>query len=234
MKLIDSCLYFEKERTLILSDLHIGIEELMNKQGVLIPRLQFREMISRLEPILKKLKIDKIIIAGDLKHEFGSISQTEWANTLDFLDLLDKYSSEIILILGNHDHVLGPIASIKNLKTFPYYCFSNVFVCHGDILFNNSDYKKSKVLIIGHEHPAIGLKEESRIENFKCFLIGKYEDKKLVVLPSFNGVTMGTDVLKESLLSPYLKDISEFEVKVVSDSGILNFGKVKNLRKFNA
>ncbi|MBS3107335.1 metallophosphoesterase [Candidatus Woesearchaeota archaeon] len=231
MKFIDLCLYFEKEKVLILSDLHIGLEESLNKQGILIPRLQFEEMLSRLKIILEKLEIDKIIINGDLKHEFGIISKTEWTNTLDLLDLLGKHCKEIILILGNHDKVLGPIASRQNLKTFQYYHFSDIFVCHGDVIFDNKDYKKSKLLVIGHEHPAVGLREESRVENYKCFLIGKYENKKLIVLPSFNLVTIGTDVLKESLLSPYLKDISNFEVKVISDKEILDFGKVKDLKR---
>jgi len=61
---------------LIISDLHIGLEEALNKQGILIPRFQFKEIKQRLEPLLLK-KIKVIVINGDLKHEFGTISEQE-------------------------------------------------------------------------------------------------------------------------------------------------------------
>ena len=43
-----------------------------------------------------------------------------------------------------------------------------------------------------------------------------------------NLLTEGTDVLREKLLSPFLNDISDFDVYIVSDE-VMKFGKVKNL-----
>src|SRR3989338_4277464 len=100
---IDLALY--ADRHLILSDFHIGYEEALNKQGILMPRFQFKEIIERLEAIFKKLKgrrIEKIVILGDLKHEFGAISEKEWRHTLRLLDYLGQHCKEIILIKGNH------------------------------------------------------------------------------------------------------------------------------------
>ncbi len=62
------------DKTLVICDTHIGFEEALNKQGILVPRLQFNEIIKRLEKIVNKKKINKIIINGDVKHEFGTIS----------------------------------------------------------------------------------------------------------------------------------------------------------------
>jgi metallophosphoesterase superfamily enzyme len=51
----------------------------------------------------------------------------------------------------------------------------------------------------------------------------------LIVQPSFNLVTEGTDITKERLLSPFLKqDLGDFEVFIVSDK-IYKFGKVKDI-----
>ncbi len=76
----------------------------------------------------------------------------------------------------------------------------------------------------------MGLKKGSRVEVFKCFLKGSWNKKTLVVIPSFNLVTEGTDILKDKVLSPFLsQDISDFEVFVVSEKAYY-FGKLKNLR----
>ena len=93
LKIIDLALYHSEKNILIIGDIHIGYEESLNKQGVLMPRLQFSEIIKRLEPILKKIKkLKTIIINGDLKHEFSSISAQEWRQTLKLLDYLLKKS----------------------------------------------------------------------------------------------------------------------------------------------
>src|SRR3989338_7681965 len=119
---IDLALYTNNH--LILADFHIGYEEALNKQGLLVPRFQFEEIIKRLESIFLRLKnksIEKIIDNGDLKHEFGTISEQEWRLTLRLLDFLGKYCKEIILIKGNHDTILGPIAQKRNVKILEHY-----------------------------------------------------------------------------------------------------------------
>jgi len=89
--------------------------------------------------------------------------------------------------------------------------------------------KEVKRIIIGHEHAAVTLKEGPRVEKFKCFLKGKWKGKELIVMPSMNPVTEGTDVLQAELLSPYLNQkLDNFEVFIVADE-IMPFGKLGNL-----
>lgn len=223
--------------TLILSDIHMGYEESLNKGGVLIPRAQFKDTIERLKKLFQRIKdmnmdVEHVIINGDLKHEFGAISDTEWRNTLGLLDFLLKKCERITLIKGNHDTILGPIAKKRNVQIVDSFVIDDIFICHGDEIPSSDEFKKAKRVIIGHEHPAIGLKEGSRTEKFKCFLHGKYKAKELIVMPSFNLVQEGTDVLKEELLSPFLSDIGKFEVVIVNDEGEeLYFGQINNLKK---
>ena len=54
IKIVDLAL--SAGNNLILADTHIGYEEALNKQGVLIPRFQFKEIIQRLEKKIKKKK----------------------------------------------------------------------------------------------------------------------------------------------------------------------------------
>jgi len=228
IEIIDLALFIKDKKILVIADTQIGYEESLNKQGILIPRFQHKDIIERLEKIIRITKPEKIIINGDIKHEFGSISETEWRHILRVIDFLAS-KAELILIKGNHDKLLEPIAAKKNIELKEYYFTDNIYLCHGHKIPKDKDFKKSKRVIIGHEHPAVGLREQERVEKFKCFLKGKYKSKTLIVLPSFNLLTEGTDILTEKLLSPFLKqNLKDFEV-FVGGKEILCFGKVKDL-----
>ncbi|MBU0615355.1 MAG: metallophosphoesterase [Nanoarchaeota archaeon] len=233
IEIIDLSIYLRKYNTLIISDTHIGYEESLNKSGIFIPRFQFKEIIQRLEGIFKQLKattknqLDKIIINGDIKHEFGTISEQEWRHTLQLLDFLSKHCKEIILIKGNHDKIIGPIAEKRNIKVVDQFTFDTILITHGHIVPNLRSYK---TIIIGHEHPAISIHDTIRTETYKCYLKGTYKKKTLIVQPAFNLVTEGTDVSKEKLLSPFLKQsLKNFNVYVVAEDKVLDFGKIRGL-----
>ncbi len=230
IEIVDLALYFDK--TLIISDVHIGYEESMNKRGIFVPRLQFEEIVKRMEKIfarLKDKKIEKILINGDLKDEFGMISEQEWRNTLKFLDLLGRRCGEVVLIKGNHDHVLEPIARKRNVRIVNSMAVGKVLVTHGDAIPEN--VKDFDTIVIGHEHPAVTIREGARNESYKCFLKGEYRRKNLIVQPSLNTIVEGTDLLRDETLSPFLKqNLDNFEVYVVEDE-IYRFGRLRNLRE---
>ncbi len=283
-EIVDLALYFDS--TLVIADVHIGYEEALNKQGVLVPRLQFEEMVKRMEnifSILRNKRIEKLIVNGDLKHEFGTISEQEWRNTLKFLDLLAKHCNEIVLVKGNHDSILGPIAKKRNVKVVDYCVVDSItpkpnkqksiiknsrmrelvvacenasharvhlslslsypnsltidtkskktLIIHGNKIPNNEVLKEVSTIVIGHEHPAVSLKEGPRVEQYKCFLKGKYKGKNLIVLPSFNAIVEGTDILRDKILSPFLQqNLDNFDVFIVEDK-VYEFGKLKGMRK---
>ncbi|MEK6868586.1 MAG: metallophosphoesterase, partial [Nanoarchaeota archaeon] len=281
---IDLAIYTNK--TLILTDFHIGYEEALNKQGLMVPRFQFPEIMKRLERIfsrLKSKKVERIIVNGDLKHEFGTISEQEWRHTLRLLDYFGQHCNETLLIKGNHDTILGPIAKKRNVRVLEHFViepmestirenaiikktngiiknnnqkslktinkisinnkiqFNNkniikkinnknkILVIHGDKIPDKELLKDVKTVIIGHEHPAVSIKEGPRAELFKAFLVGRWKKYDIIVQPSFNLVVEGTDVLKEEVLSPFLKgNLRNFDVIVVADK-LYRFGKLKDL-----
>jgi len=224
IEIIGKGLWIEEQKTLIISDLHIGYEESLNKQGMFVPRTQFKEMFNELEELLNKIKPKIIVINGDLKHEFSDISEQEWRETLKILDLMLKYG-KVVLVKGNHDNILEPIANKRGLKIVESYETDGICIAHGDSIIKTD----AKILIIGHEHPAISLEDEVKTEKYKCFLLGSFRGKKLVVMPSFMTIIEGTDLRQEELLSPYLKNINNFEVFVVGDK-VYKFGKLKNIK----
>ncbi len=243
MEIIDLGLYFTKYKLLAVTDLQFGYEEYLNKHGILVPRFIHKDMLNRMENILKqcykksnKHKIETVLINGDLKHEFGSISETEWRHCIKFLALLQKYTDKIILVRGNHDTMLDRIVQTKGLAVIDHYFLDNegILFVHGDAIPNVAKQKRVKTIIIGHEHPAISIVDWPRIEKYKTFLVGKWKQKRLIVMPSFNSATEGTDILKESILSPFLHklDVNSFAVYIVANR-VYFFGTVKDIRKLN-
>jgi uncharacterized protein len=232
IRIVGLTLYIEKQKILVIADSHMGHEEALNKEGVLIPRLQYKEIMKHLEPIFKEVKPEMVVMLGDIKHEFGTISRQEWRDTLNLLDFLLSKTGKVILIKGNHDTILGPLADKKGLAVRDSFSIDNILFCHGHKLVDEKSeaFKKSKTIIIGHEHPAISLRDGPRVEKYKCFLLGKFKKKNLIVMPSFNFVTEGTDVMQEKLLSPFLENLADFEAFVVGDKAY-RFGKVKNLAR---
>ena len=164
-------------------------------------------------------KLTTLIITKDF---FGQVSHAFFIeNYLGFkkikgMDLIKKFKNH----LERFEVDINQGETVINLKKK-----KNFF----EVLTSEGDRYQAKTIIIGHEHPAVGLREGTRKETYKCFLKGKFKDKTLIVQPSSNLITMGTNILSKKLLSPFLKqDLSDFEVYVVSDE-IMKFGKIKNL-----
>ena len=147
---------------------------------------------------------------------------------------------EVIIIQGNHDSIIRPIAEKRGVLVVKEYSIRDILIVHGDEFVEidgrtdiRRNIKRIKRIIIGHEHPAITIRDGSKWEKYKCFLKGKWKvhgkSKELIVIPSFNPLLEGTDILKEKLLSPYLENISQFKVFVVGESEVYEFGSVEEL-----
>ena len=226
-------LALEVEDHLIISDLHLGYEEALNYQGIMIPKFQYPKIVKRMEKIHSRSDCANIIINGDLKHEFGKINRQEWKETLKFIDYLKERFQKIILIKGNHDPLTPIIAQKTGLDVYPHYSTGNFLVMHGDKIPLKWDEIREKNIIIGHEHPSVGIKSGERMEKVKCFLAGDFRDKKMIVMPSFNFITEGSDVLHEKPLSPFLKEAKHKDLEVfgVENFETFYFGKISHLLK---
>ena len=226
-------LFFEKEKLLAITDLHLGYEEMLNKQGVFVPRTNFEAVKKRLRGMLKETgKLNIIVILGDLKHEFGTISKQEWREVIEMLQFLQRKCKKIVLLKGNHDKILGPLAEWEGIQIQEelYITGLGVLFLHGDKIPISENFKKAKTIVIGHEHPAVRLRDAVKGEAFKCFLKGKFKGKNLIVLPSLNSISTGSNVLREKLLSPFLsgQNLGEFEAWLVEGKAYY-FGKMKKL-----
>ena len=233
IEIVDLGLYFRKEKILAVSDFHLGYEAELRKKGVFIPAHQFADTRKRLEDMFAKLKthnykLKTIVITGDLRHEFGGVSRQEFLDVKEIIGFMKQHAEKVILLKGNHETMHKYIKKFVGVKN--YFATKNILFLHGDKIPENKKFLGRNIIIIGHEHPAIRLSDAVASEKVKCFLKGSWKGKTLVVLPSFNLITEGTDVLSEKLLSPFLKNVKDFEVFAVPEQNkIMYFGKINGL-----
>jgi len=228
-------LWLAREKILAIADLHIGYEQALNEQGILAPRAMFKEIEKEIKGLLK-LKPKIIVINGDLKHEFGRISRQEWKDVSNILDFLKKHAEKIILIKGNHDTILESITNKNQVSSVPiilkdFYIKDNICFMHGHKMLTECLDKKIKTIVLGHRHPALVLRDKAKSESYKCFLIGRWKNKNIIIMPSFFPLVEGSDISAdfENKIA-FNFNLKEFKAYAIADK-VYDFGKLKSLRK---
>ncbi|MEK6851170.1 MAG: metallophosphoesterase [Candidatus Thermoplasmatota archaeon] len=221
----DYALWLERERTLAISDLHLGYEGAMQEAGVAIPRRQKGVMLERLDRLLTKYEPEKVLVNGDFKHEFSRNLEEEWKDVQDVLDFLHKRTVPV-LVRGNHDNYLMTILSKKGLDLHRKVELGGYTFVHG-----HDDPGVSGPLVLGHEHPAVKLRDElGAVISLPAFVV----QDDLVLLPAFSPLALGVDVTERPKLSPLLRDrdLSDARVIAIDDAtGLMDFGRVRNLER---
>src|SRR5256712_4826014 len=191
----DFALFLRDERTLVISDLHLGFEGALAEQGVSIPRFQRRVVLERLSKMLDRGKAEKVVIAGDFKHEFSKNLVDEWVEVKQVLRFL-KDRVTPILVRGNHDNYLATILGDLNLTLHPRTDLCGYTIVHG-----HEEVSTLHPIIMGHEHPAVKLKDElGAVVSVPAFLA----TDRLIRPPAFRPLPVGADVSSYPYLSPIL------------------------------
>ncbi|MEM7826868.1 MAG: metallophosphoesterase [Candidatus Aenigmatarchaeota archaeon] len=239
IEIVDSlpALFIKSLDAIVVGDLHLGFEGISAEQGFLIPKTQFKEELEMMKKIIKEKNATKIILLGDVKHEFSETTYHEFKEVKDFLNFLRENFKRIIIVKGNHDNFIFYITKKLNAELYETLEIDDYFFAHGH---NEIDLKaiSAKNIIIAHEHPAIALYDEiGGKEIVKCFIFGRTNEKNIIILPAFSTLSYGTEInVVEEFLSPLLERIKyklrDFEaIGVDEDAGILKFGKIKNLSR---
>jgi DNA ligase-associated metallophosphoesterase len=173
--------FWEQEKILILSDLHLGKTGHFRKSGIAVPQAVMKEDMQRLVDAIQFFKPKQLVIVGDMFH---SVENKE--HELFFKWRHDLPHVKMLLVKGNHDIVpqewytnacieVSEKTFIKNDIAFVHYIED---VPEGE--------KENFYFFSGHIHPAVSIKGLGRQSlRFPCF----YFTKKFAVLPAFGKFT---------------------------------------------
>jgi putative SbcD/Mre11-related phosphoesterase len=206
-------------RTLVVSDLHIGIERDFRMSGINLLS-QTGRMLSRLEGLIKSAKARRLVVIGDVKHRVPGTSWQEEREVPAFFRNLSE-RVEVEIVPGNHD---GGIARLvpKGVKVHTPEGFveGRIYFSHGHAWPSDS-VLEAESIIIGHTQPQVEIRDSlgyrwvepvwlrARIPGEK--LAKRYRkragDKNLIVMPAFNEFAGGMPVNRPSekrFISPIL------------------------------
>ena len=236
MKFIGKCLLIEEanKKVLVFGDLHLGYGGSLRNSGVMVPAIVGKQMVEESRNVFEKVgKVEEIVLVGDVKHEFGSILQEEREEMNMVVNYLLEWCEKLVIIRGNHDKILPNIVRGEGIEVRDYYVWRDYCFLHGDKDFEEIYDKKINTWVMGHSHPAITLREAAKAEKYKCFLVGKFKGKKVVIMPSFFPFNEGTDPRDYDVGLACEFDFDNFEVMIVGDDlEVLNFGLMKKLKDY--
>jgi hypothetical protein len=236
-------LYIPKEKVIIISDLHIGIEYEIYQSGITIPS-QVERLERRIDSLIKQTKVNHLIILGDVKHQVPNISWQEYKEIPKFLEHFSKI--KVSIVKGNHDGNIERLAS-KDVDIYEPSGFkiNDVILTHGHAWPNKEDLK-AKYLIMGHVHPSIQFSVEKFRTVEPCWLKCKIDNKKLeekfevktnfkqgIVMPAFNHLIGGMAFNSKDFepLGPLLKNEvlkwKDAEVYLLDGTFLGNLNKLK-------
>lgn len=232
-------IYIEPVDAIVIADLHLGYEGIMAEQGTLIPKVQFKKEMEALKAIIENCNARKIIINGDVKHEFSETSYHEFKEVKDLFIFLKSEFERVILVKGNHDNFIYYITSKYGVELHDSLCLNEFLFVHGHGVNKEIEELKKGFLIIGHEHPAIVLFDEiGAKEKVDCFLFGGIKNKKILVMPAFSYLAEGSEVNtmpREEMLSPVLREKVDVDrlyvIGISEETGCLEFGELGKLKK---
>jgi uncharacterized protein len=145
-----------EERILIIADLHFGIEADLATHG-----LHFRSRSeARLERALKVIENadpDRLVLLGDVKHSIPSLTWQEYHELPKILGALrDKVP--LVVFPGNHDIGIERFLNDGEIRPKEGAVVDGIGYLHGH-MYPGPDLA-GRLLVIGHHHPLISLKDE--------------------------------------------------------------------------
>lgn len=222
----EPALLLEKEKILVVTDLHIGIEYELYKSGIKVPS-QTEKILNRLEKLIKETGAKKLIILGDLKHQVPGSTFQEEREIPFFLNRL-KQLTKVEIVPGNHDPGLEKYLP-KDVKLHKNTGFlrNGIYFAHGHT-WPKKDVLKAKTIISGHSHSQFEFKNNLgyrwlepvwlRASTDKDKLITKYKtepkhEQEIILIPPFNSFSGGRPINRsnderEEFLGPVAKLIT--------------------------
>ena len=218
------------DNVLVVADLHLGCEAALEYEGLSLPRVQTGKLTQYMSELIVDLQPSKVVVAGDLKHNFSRNLQQEWQDVRSFVALLEDMAP-LEVVKGNHDNYLGLIlrecgAKLRFLEVFQ----GKVRIVHG-----HKGERTNGPTVMGHIHPSIRLMDDvgASVKDH-CFLYdGEHE---ILVLPALSIVAPGMDIIGQreaDTASPMFSDIglSSFVPILFSREKPLKFPTVRELRQ---
>jgi hypothetical protein len=143
------------EKTLLISDLHLGLEKEMAKKGFRLPAYSVK-MVDRVKSIAERYGTARLAVLGDVKHTVGKVEDIDWGVVPWFFDTMLDLFEAVEVVPGNHDGNLRTVLPARVILHPPQGAVlgrgrSRVGLAHGHA-WPSEEAIATRNLVIGHSH----------------------------------------------------------------------------------
>ena len=207
------------ERTAVIADVHLGYEWARGAAGDCIPAHCLAEMLAKLDSMLQRGSVERLVVAGDLVESRRPCSRTA-GDLARLVRWLQAREVRLVPLRGNHDRSLGSMTGEKVAagdgcaEVFP-----NLLEVGGWTVAHGHLPTPARRLITGHHHPVLRVAAHPA----PCFLVGANR----IILPAFSANAAGLDVSRARWPSSWRRH--HLRCLVSTGTELLDFGPLETL-----
>ncbi|MDV3293022.1 MAG: metallophosphoesterase family protein [Nitrososphaerales archaeon] len=223
------------ESSLLISDLHLGLEKEMARKGFRIPSYTMK-MVERIRNIAEVHRCDRIVILGDVKHSVGRVEDIDWGVIPWFFETMLDLFPAVEVVPGNHDAKIRTVLPQRVILhgsdgAIIGHGRTKVGVAHGHA-WPSEKAIATRNLVIGHSHftyemrDNLGTRSRESVWVFAKYDVAEMNERagyvprkdgegELRVMPPFNRMVGGQPINRKK----------SFEFGPVLSSGAISLEK---------
>lgn len=197
-----------REETLVIADLHFGIESNLARHGWHF-RSRSKERAGRVLALVRELEPDRLLLLGDVKQSIPMTTRQEYRELPEVLAAF-RAATLLQVLPGNHDVGLERFLEEGELLPSTGVVIDGVGYLHGHTIPDPA--LAGHLIVIGHHHPVVSLIDEvGCAARLPAFLRAPLDERALwgaggpggaganqtraLLMPAFNELS-GYDILK--------------------------------------
>lgn len=187
-------LHWPARRLLCVADLHLEKGSAFAARGRLLPPYDSRETLSRLLPLLRLYRPQRVVFLGDSFHDAAGCTRLAGADRAALVHALAGI--EVTWVAGNHDPAppVGlPGAAVEELQD-------------GPLAFRHIPAARAVGEIAGHLHPRATAPTRAGGVARPCFV----SDGRRLLMPAFGAYAGGLDVTEPAIAGLFPRGAQAF------------------------
>ena len=224
-----------EDATLLVSDLHLGLEKEMARKGFRVPSYTVK-MTDRIRNLAETHRPERIVILGDVKHSVGRVEDIDWGVIPWFFETMLDLFPAVEVVPGNHD---GSIRTVLPQRVVLHPSEgtvlgrgrSRVGVAHGHA-WPSQKAIESRNLVIGHSHFTYEMRDSLGTRSRdSAWVFAKYDVAKMAAKAGYKSKARGEGELR--VMPPFNRMVGgqpinagkSFEFGPVLSSGAISIEK---------
>jgi len=186
----DGSLFIPEQRSLIISDVHLGKDASFRAAGIPVPAGINTQLLIQISTAIQSTRCDHLIFLGDLIHNRDSLTDSL---INQFADWRAKHRElEITLVRGNHDRHVAEFPRSWQLETCFRYPLNKIHLVHDPA---SGASLGNQFFICGHLHPVVTIGSKADRMRLRCF--AQYQNH--LVMPAFGPFKGGLNLSSRNM-----------------------------------